>query len=134
MKTLSINKNFGSEFNQKYMPKIYIKLLKTEINKKQYIPIMVKVKEKFNITKQEVLNCIKIENLVVSQVEDTYVVRFNDIMIKAGVPFEQIVDYINDGDVSFRGCNLFNNIVNYINGNIRTINRYYLMGGQIDGS
>ena len=133
MRTLIANKIFGQEFGQTYLPKIYIKMLKEEINKKKYIPTLVKVKEKRNITKNEILNCVKIENLVVSQVEDNYVIRFNDIMIKAGVPFEQVVDYINDGDLSFRGCNLFNNVTNYINRNVRTINRYYLMGGQVDG-
>jgi len=129
MKTLSVSKIFGQKFGKEYVPKIYIRLILEELAKRKYVPILVKVKEKFGITKNDLQQMIKIENIIVSQLGDAYVIRFNDRLIKDNLSIEQVLDYINDGDLTFRGSNLFNNIIKYVNNNIRTINRYYLMRG-----
>ena len=129
MKTLSVSKVFGQNFGKEYVPKIYLRLILEELTKRKYVPILIKVKEKFGITKNDLQQMIKIENIIVSQLEDDYVIRFNDKLIKANLSIEQVLDYINDGDLTFRGSNLFNNIIKYVNNNIRTINRYYLMRG-----
>lgn len=129
MKTLSVNKVFGQTFGKEYVPKIYLRLILEELAKRKYVPILIKVREKFGITKNDLQQMIKIENIIVSQLEDDYVIRFNDKLIKANLSIEQVLDYINDGDLTFRGSNLFNNIIKYVNNNIRTINRYYLMRG-----
>lgn len=129
MKTLSVSKVFGQAFGKEYVPKIYLRLILEELAKRKYVPILIKVKEKFGITKNDLQQMIKIENIIVSQLEDDYVIRFNDKLIKDNLSLEQVLDYINDGDLTFRGSNLFNNIIKYVNNNIRTINRYYLMKG-----
>ncbi len=129
MKTVAFNKNFGENFAKKYVPKIYIGLIRDELNKKKYTSLLTHIKEKFNITKTDIINVTKTENIAVSQVENNYTICFKDILIKSKMTFEQLIDYINDGDLSFKGYNMFNKITTYVNNHIRTIYHYYLIRG-----
>jgi len=130
MKIVTVDRNFSENFGKKYIPKVYINLLIDELDKHKYMPVLSKVTENLNISKQDILNVIKLENIIVSQVDANYIIRFNNVLIKSGVFLEQLIDYINDGDLSFRGCNMFNNAVDYLNNHMRTIYRYYILGGE----
>lgn len=129
MKMLYINRIYSEKFAKKYVPNIYVSMLKDAFNNKKYTAIISKAAEKFNITKNDILAAIKIENIIVSQLEDNYVIHFNDVLIRNKISLEQVLDYINDGDLSFKGYNIVNQIINYINTNIRTIHSYYLLKG-----
>lgn len=129
MRSITVNKKFGYTFSKKYIPKLYVRMIKEELAKGKHRTTLLKVFEKFNVTKEDLLNVITINNIIVSQVKDDYIVRFNKVLVKEKVSLEHVIDYANDGDLSFRGSNLFNNITKYINKNIRLINRYYLMKG-----
>lgn len=130
MKTLSFNKTLGKNFSKKYIPKIYIRLILDELRKKKYDSILNKVTEKYKIDKNTFKKALHPKNINVSEVNGQYIVSFNQIALKEGVMLEQIINYINDGDLSFRGCNLFDNIISYISTNIRIIYIYYLMRGE----
>ena len=130
MKILSFNKTLGKNFGKKYIPKIYIRLISDELRKKDYNSILNKVNEKYKIDKNTFKKALHPKNIIVSEFNGQYVVSFNQIALKEGVLLEQIINYINDGDLSFRGCNLFDNIISYISTNIRTIYMYYLMRGE----
>jgi len=129
MKTVIFSKKLGDVFGKKYMPKLYINLLVDEINNKKYVPLLLRLNETFNITKSDLVKAINIENLIVSEFDGQYVLYFNDVKIKNSISLKQVIDYMNDGDLSLRGYNLFNEIVSYINNNIFMINQYYLMRG-----
>ena len=60
---------------------------------------MIKIKEKFNVTKKDILDAIKIENIKVSQLGDKYIITFKNIQLNINTSFEQLIDYINDGDL-----------------------------------
>src|SRR5574344_2043941 len=109
MKNVIVDKNFSADFGEKYLPKVYVSLVKDELNKKKYNALFIKIKEKLNITKKDILDAIKIENIRVSHLGDKYNITFKNIKLNINTSFEQLIDYINDGDLSFRGYNVFNN-------------------------
>lgn len=129
MKNVIVDKNFSADFGQNYLPKVYISLIKDELNNKKYAALFTKINEKLNITKKEILDAIKIENISISRIGDKYSITFKNIRLNINTSFEQLIDYINDGDLSFRGYNVFNNATDYANEHIKTIYRYYLMKG-----
>jgi len=129
MKIVIFSKTLGSDFSRKYLPKVYVSMIVNELNKQKYIPLMSQLNKKFNITKIDLITAINVKNIIVSSVDNCYTLQFNNIPIKNSLMLGQIIDYCNDGDIAFRGYDVFNKITSYINNNIRTIYMYYLLQG-----
>lgn len=130
MKTIIFTDAYGEDFGKNYIPKVYISLLLEELDNQKYIAILDYIKEHLAISKEEIENFITVENISVSKFNNNYVVRFKVMnKIKDNLSFNQLVSFINDGNLSMRGYNLFDKVVSYINNNIDMIYKYYLMRG-----
>lgn len=130
MKTIIFTDAYGEDFGKNYIPKVYISLLLEELDNQKYVAILDYIKEHLAISKEEIENFITIENISVSKFNNNYVVRFKVMnKIKDNLSFNQLVNFINDGNLSMRGYNLFDKVVSYINNNIDMIYKYYLMRG-----
>lgn len=129
MKPIMISISFSEAFAKSFIPNLYVSLLKEELRKSNNNDMMQKAVAKFGITKKDIINLINIKNITISQVNDFYAVRFNNNRI-GKIFLEPLLDFINDGDLSNKGSNIFHNTILYINNHIRTIYYYYLMKGE----
>ena len=129
MKTISINTSMGEYFGKKFIPKLYIRLLLAELHKGKYAALIPELKRQFDMNNVNFEEFINLENITVSESNMQYHIGFINTSISENLRLFQMINFINDGNLSFKGYNIFNKITSYINNNIQNIYMFYLMQG-----
>jgi hypothetical protein len=124
MKRLIVKAKYGQDFTHVKLPKLFLKLITSELSKPINITVLTYIRDNYNINKPQLIALLK-ANLRVSGYADNIIIDFNNAKIneEENLYLETIIDFINDGNLQFRGSNIINNIINYLEANLDSLYR-----------
>ena len=136
MKRLVLKASYGQTFTHQKLPRLFLKLIRTELNKPTNITILTYIRDIYDINYIE-LNRLLAANLLISMYADNVIIRFNNIKIKEtedGEPvfLETLINIINYGNREVRGLNIINDIINYLGSHIDTLYKLSKVRGGSD--
>ena len=127
MKKIRLQNGFNYTFAHKKLPKVIIKLIVEDLKKPKNLPLLKYLKKEYRIKFSELINEIS-DNLKVLEDSVSVIVEIDSTaIIKHGLKLVTALDFINNGNLELRGTNSINNVFNYVQTNINTLYKLYLV-------
>lgn len=129
MKRLIMKAEYGREFTHNKMPRLFLKLINTELSNPLNITILTYIKDNYNINRLQLSNLLR-DNLRVSGYRDNVIIYFNNAKIKEEILedssikvtyLETVLNLLDYGNLEVRGANIINNIINYLESHIDSL-------------
>lgn len=124
MKTLIIKAKYGQMFTHFKLPKLFLKLVVSELNKPENLRIISHIQDTYKIPKVQLIAALR-NNVKISGYADNIIISFNNVKLinndKEEVYLETIVNFINYGNREVRGNLAINKIISYLEDHIDTL-------------
>ena len=129
---LKLDIRYDKDFINKDVKNLFLNLIKSNLTKNESAHLLNYIKENYNISIDQFWSTLK-SNIDISFVDNKYYqLTINpNVYIIPNTKLITIVDLINYGNRSIKGNLLFDNIVRYVEENIRHIRRLKLMKGKM---
>lgn len=138
MKRLILKADYGQDFTHNRLPKLLLRLVVSELNKRSNIRVLTYIRDNYKLNKSEIIMLLR-NNLRVSIYVDKVIICFNNVKIREELDdmgnvinvlyLETIIDFINYGNRECRGTNAINNVISYLQNHIPTLYKLYVMRG-----
>lgn len=131
MKRLIMKAEYGREFTHNNMPRLFLKLINTELSNPLNITILTYIRDNYNINRLQLSNLLR-DNLRVSGYRDNVIIYFSNAKIKEEILedgsikvtyLETVLNLLDYGNLEVRGANIINNIINYLESHIDSLYR-----------
>lgn len=129
MKRLIMKAEYGREFTHNNMPRLFLKLINTELSNPLNITILTYIRDNYNINKFQLIALLQ-NNLRVSMYADNVIMDFNTVKVKEEILedgsiniiyLETLLNLLDYGNLEVRGANIINNIINYLESHIDSL-------------
>lgn len=124
MRALIVKAKYGQMFTHFKLPKLFLKLVVSELNKPENLQVISHIRDTYKIPKVQLIAALR-NNIKVSGYADNIIISFNNIKLinndKEEVYLETLINFINYGNREVRGNLAINKIISYLEDHIDTL-------------
>ena len=124
MRALIVKAKYGQMFTHFKLPKLFLKLVVSELNKPENLQVISHIRDTYKIPKMQLIAAFR-NNIKVSGYADNIIISFNNIKLinndKEEVYLETLINFINYGNREVRGNLAINKIISYLEDHIDTL-------------